>query len=61
MTQNRDEIALIAYYGAINNFLREQKRKPIHGDDENKLVIGMFNTETNYLECAKALIELRKN
>ena len=58
VTKNND-LALIAYYAAVNCYLTEQGCRNIDGEVEDELVEALFFSETHYLECANALLELR--
>ena len=58
MEENLDA-GLIAYYAAINEELIEQGEKPVDGNTESELVSKLFSTQTNYMECVKAITEMR--
>ena len=55
----KDELALIAYCAAINCYLTEQGCTSIAGEMEDELVKALFTSDTHYMECVNALLELR--
>ena len=59
MAQEKD-IELMAYFAAINNALTERGKHVVEGDIEDGLVKAMFKSQSDYIECIDAIINLRE-